>query len=173
MIRRVDLGPCCAYEYESDGPTAVVLPGAMLGGMPAVWWAIDPLRSSGWRVLLLWWEYTDRDADHWEWVRERFEAAGAHDLVVGKSLGCYGAPAVESPAIWLTPNVRDDALAAAMRGKRQLLVGGTADPMWDGERARELGEVLELPDADHGLARIDDARPVADAVAAFSGGLRP
>lgn len=33
-----------------------------------------------------------------------------------------------------------------------LLVGGTADPVWDGAAARALTpHVLELPDADHGL----------------------
>jgi hypothetical protein len=171
VIRRIDLGICPAYEYENDGPTAVVLPGAMLGGMPAVYWAIDPLYASGYRIVLLWWEFVDREQDHWRWVRERLEAAGDHALVVGKSLGCYAAPAVDSPAVWLTPNLGDGALVAAMRGKTQLLVGGTADPMWNGNAARELGEVLELEGADHGLARIDQAQQVADAVAAFSAGL--
>ena len=171
MIERVDLGPCSAYDYAGDGPTAVVLPGAMLGGMPAVWWAIEPLHADGWRVLLLWWEYTGDGEDRWQWVRERLTAAGEHDLVVGKSLGCYAAP-VDTPAIWLTPRLVDAELVEAMRGKRQLLVGGTGDPMWDGAVARELGEVLELAGADHGLARIDQAPRVAESVAAFSAGLR-
>jgi hypothetical protein len=43
--------------------------------------------------------------------------------------------------------------------------------MWDGAIARELGDVLELDGADHGLARIDQAQQVADAVAAFLGRL--
>jgi hypothetical protein len=172
VIQRVDLGPCAAYEYENDGPTAVVLPGAMLGGMPAVWWAIEPLHASGWRVLLLWWEYVDRSQDHVAWVRERLEAAGSHDLVVGKSLGCYAAP-VETPGIWLTPNLASDELFEAFkRSGPSLFVGGTADPMWDGARARELGEVLELEGADHGLARTDQAQQIVDAVAEFSGALR-
>jgi hypothetical protein len=173
VIKRVDLGPCPAYEYENDGPTAVVLPGAMLGGMPAVYWAIEPLHASGWRVLLLWWEYVDRSQDHIPWVRERLEAAGPHDLVVGKSLGCYAAP-VEAPAIWLTPNLIDEELHEAFRrGGPSLFVGGTDDPMWDGAIARRLGDVLELEGADHGLARIDQAQQVVDAVAAFSARLRP
>lgn len=167
MIQRVDLGPCPAYEYENDGPTAVVLPGAMLGGMPAVWWAIAPLHASGWRVLLLWWELLDRSVDARAWVRERYEAAGEHELVVGKSLGSRVVP-VEVPAVWLTPLLHDEEVVAGMRGKRQLLVGGTEDPAWDGSVARELGEVLELDGADHGLARLDHAQQVSDAVAAFS-----
>ena len=171
MIRRIDLGPCPAYEFENDGPTAVVLPGAMLAGMPAVHWAIEPLLAQGWRVLHLWWELVDRSVDHVAWVRERLEAAGPYDLVVAKSLGCYAAP-VETPGVWLTPNLADDDLYEAMRTTGpSLFVGGTADPMWDGARARELGEVLELDGADHGLARIDQAQQVAGAVASVAAGL--
>ena len=45
--------------------------------------------------------------------------------------------------------------------------------MWDGDVARELSpDVLELDGADHGLARIDQAPQVADAVAAFAGRLQ-
>ncbi|MFG3580989.1 hypothetical protein [Micromonospora chersina] len=33
-----------------------------------------------------------------------------------------------------------------------LLVGGTADPLWDGAVARQLSpHVLEVPDADHSM----------------------
>jgi hypothetical protein len=169
VIHRIDLGICPAYEYENDGPTAVALPGAMLSGMPALWWAIAPLHASGWRVVLVWDEYLD-GGDRWAWARDRLAAAGSHDLVIGKSLGCYAAP-VDKPAVWLTPRLIDPELVDAMRGKEQLLVGGTADEMWDGAVARELGDVLELDGADHGLARIDQAQQVADAVAAFSGRL--
>ena len=47
-IERIDLGICRAYEYAGDpGRTAVVLPGAMLGGTPANSFLISTL------VLLL------------------------------------------------------------------------------------------------------------------------
>jgi hypothetical protein len=141
----------------------------MLAGMPALWWAIAPLHASGWRVVLIWDEYLD-GSDRWAWARDRLDAAGDHELVIGKSLGCYAVP-VDTPAIWLTPRLVDPELVERMRGKTQLLVGGTADEMWDGAIARELGDVLELDGADHGLARIDQAQQVADAVAAFSGRL--
>ena len=169
MIRRIDLGICPAYEYENDGPTAVALPGAMLAGMPALWWAISPLHASGWRVVLVWDEFVDRSQDHWHWTRERLDAAGPADLLVAKSLGCYAAGA-PLPAVLLTPVLEDEELVAALRTRMEptLLVGGTNDPMWRGETARELGDTLELPGADHGLARIDQAQQVADAVAAFS-----
>jgi hypothetical protein len=177
VIDRVDLGPCPAYDYSGDGPTALVLPGAMLGGMPAVWFGFGPLLEQGWRVLLLWWEYLDRSQDPWQFVRERAEAGIAHaggiDLLIGKSLGTFGAP-IDVPAVWLTPLLAEapevvDALRA--RTAPSLFVGGTDDPAWDAAIARGLGDVLELEDADHGLARVEDAPAIRDAVAAFSGRL--
>jgi pimeloyl-ACP methyl ester carboxylesterase len=181
VIERVDLGPCPAYDYKGDGPTVLVLPGAMLGGMPAVWFGFGPLLDEGWRVLLLWWEFLDRAQDPWRFVRERAEAGiaylGSVDLLIGKSLGTFGAP-IDVPAIWLTPLLVDapevvDALRA--RTAPSLFVGGTSDPAWDGAVARELGETLELEGADHGLARLEDAPAIREAVVEFSGrlGLRP
>lgn len=177
MIDRVDLGPCAAYDYRGDGPTALVLPGAMLAGMPAVWYAFGPLVERGWRVLLLWWEYRDRSQDAWAFVRERAEAGIAHtggvDLVIGKSFGTRGAP-IDVPAVWLTPllaGAPDVVEALRARTAPSLLVGGTNDPAWDGDLARELGEVLELDGADHGLARLEDAHAIWIAVAEFSGRL--
>jgi hypothetical protein len=176
VIRRVDLGICPAYEYENDGPAAVALPGAILGGMPALWWAIAPLYDAGWRVLLVWDEFLDRSQDPWRFVGERADAAIGHlggaDLVIGKSLGTFAAP-LELPGIWLTPLLNEPEIVSALRARTapSLLVGGTDDPGWNAAVAREFGEVLELPGADHGLARIDQAQHVADAVAAFSGRL--
>ncbi len=173
MIRRVDLGVCPAYDYEGEGPTAVVLPGAMLGGMPAVWYAFEPLLAAGWRVRLLWYEYLDETRDRRRFVRECLAAAGPADLVIAKSLGNQAAP-FEVPAVCLTPGLANPDLVAALRSSRQLLlVGGTEDPVWDGAVARELTEhVLELEGADHGLARVRDAPRIGEAVRAFSAGLR-
>ena len=177
MIERVELGPCTAYDYEGDGPTAVVLPGAMLGGMPAVWFAFEPLLAQGWRVVLAWWEVTpaDRDADNWDWTATRAEAAvtyaGGADLLIGKSLGVYGIARDETPAVALTPALNDPELVDALRsrGGPLLLVGGTSDPMWDGEIARSLSpDVLELAGADHGLAHTADGPRVGEAVERFS-----
>jgi hypothetical protein len=177
VIDRVDLGPCPVYDYGGDGPTALVLPGAMLAGMPAVWFGFGPLLERGWRVLLLWWEYLDRSQDPWQFVRERAEAGIAHageiDLLIGKSLGTFGAP-IDVPAVWLTPLLAEaPEVVEALRARTapSLFVGGTNDPAWDGAIARELGDVLELEGADHGLARLEDAPAIRDAVAAFSGRL--
>jgi len=50
-----------------------------------------------------------------------------------------------------------------------LLIGGTADPMWNGRVAREItDDVLELDRADHGLAKIEHLQQIVDAVAAFA-----
>jgi hypothetical protein len=164
VTRRIDLGVCPAYEFESDGPTCVALPGAMLGGMPSLWYAFEPLLERGWRVVVPWYELVDRSQDPWEFVRTRLRAAGRADLVIAKSLGNYGAP-FEVPAVCLTPALTNPELVDALRASRELLlVGGTNDPMWDGEVARGLGEVLELEGADHGLARTRDAPAIAAAV---------
>ena len=66
MIQRLDLGVCSAIEYGNEGPTVVALPGAMLGGMPSLWYAYEPLWNDGWRVVHVWDEFVDRTQDHWE-----------------------------------------------------------------------------------------------------------
>jgi hypothetical protein len=176
VIERVDLGVCPAYDYEGDGPTAVVLPGAMIGGMPAVYYAMEPLLAQGWRVVLVWWEFLDRSVDPWRWVRERADAAiayaGGADLLIAKSIGTHAAP-IDLPAVWLTPLLGDAEVVDALRARREksLFVGGPNDFAWNADVARELGETLEIEGADHGLAKIDDAPQIAAAVGAFSAGL--
>jgi hypothetical protein len=103
-------------------------------------------------------------------VRERAEAAisaaeGAERLViVAKSLStrAAGLAAERSiPAVWLTPLLDDPESVDGLRRRTApaLLVGGTADPTWDGRLAGELSEdVLELAGADHGLGTGVDAR---------------
>lgn len=176
MIERVDLGVCPAYDYAGDGPTAIVLPGRMLAGMPAVWFAYAPLLAENWRVVLLWWEYLDDSQSVWEFVRERAEAAiayaGGADLLIAKSLGTFGAP-IDVPAVWLTPLLTNASVVDALRARTapSLFVGGPNDPAWDEAIARELGDVAVIPGADHGLARPADLEPVGNAVRAFSGRL--
>jgi hypothetical protein len=176
VIQRVDLGVCPAYDYEGDGPTAVVLPGAMIGGMPAVYYAMEPLLAKGWRVVLVWWEFLDRNVDPWRWVRERADAAIAHaggaDLLIAKSIGTHAAR-IDLPAVWLTPLLHDAEVVDALRARaaKSLFVGGPNDFAWNAEVARELGETLEIEGADHGLAKIVDAPQIAAGVGAFSAGL--
>jgi hypothetical protein len=179
MIRPVDLGVCPGYEYGGDAQrTAIVLPGAMLAGMPVNAFAIEAVQSRGWRAVLVWDVFLDRNQDPAVWVRERLDAAIAYAraeqlLVIGKSLSTRAAgPAAELglPAVWLTPPLNEPEIVELIRGRTApaLLIGGTADPMWDGAVARELSpDVLELEGADHGLAKIEHLQPIVDAVAGF------
>lgn len=78
-------------------------------------------------------------------------------LLVGKSFGTYAAALAAErglPAVWLTPLLTAEPVVAALRRATApaLLIGGTADKLWDGDVARQLSPyVLEVPDADHGM----------------------
>jgi hypothetical protein len=64
------------------------------------------------------------------------------------------AAARELPAIWLTPILTDELTVAALRRAAApcLLIGGTADTVWDGPLAKSLTpHVLEIDQADHGM----------------------
>ena len=141
--------------------------------------AIQGALSRGWRAVQVWDEFLDRSqAD--QWTRARLEAAiayadGGEVVVIAKSLttraaGLVGERALR--AVWLTPLLNDPESVELLRRRTApaLLVGGTADPIWDGGLARrELSDdVLELDGADHGLARVADLQPVVDAVASLS-----
>jgi hypothetical protein len=181
VIRPVDLGICHGYEYDGDpARTAVILPGRMLAGMPVNAFAQQGLTNAGWRVVQVWDEYPDPGEDAHQWVHERLAAAVRHApearqlLIVGKSMGTLGAAdAAEHgwPGIWLTPLLNDGDSVVTLRGRTApaLLIGGTADPMWNGRVAREItDDVLELDGADHGLAKIEHLQQIVDAVAAFA-----
>jgi hypothetical protein len=82
---------------------------------------------------------------------------GAAPLLIGKSLGTLAATLAAErslPAVWLTPlSTVPWAVTALERASAPfLLVGGTADTIWDGAVARRLTpHVLEVDDADHGM----------------------
>jgi hypothetical protein len=95
------------------------------------------------------------------WVRAELvpllDAVGGRPLLIAKSLGTNAAALAAErglPAVWLTPVLTVPWIATAMDRATApfLLVGGTADPMWDGELARRLSPyVLEVEGADHGM----------------------
>lgn len=93
------------------------------------------------------------------WVAEQVAPAFREptDLVVAKSLGSFAAPLVAERklrAVWITPLLRRPDVADALARSTEpfLLVGGTADRLWDGAVARRLTpHVLEVPDADHSM----------------------
>jgi pimeloyl-ACP methyl ester carboxylesterase len=133
--------------------------------------------STTWRIVYVWDQFLDRTVDAKAWVHERAEAAASYagdvHLLIAKSLATLAADLAADrswPAVWLTP-VFDEETVPGLRRRRApaLFVGGTRDPLWDGELARDLsGDALELDGADHGLARLDHAPQVADAVGSFS-----
>jgi hypothetical protein len=92
-----------------------------------------------------------------EAVDELTAATGAAPVVIGKSLGSLAAPLVADrglSAVWFTPLLRDEPTVAALRRATGpcLLVGGTADPYWDGRTARSLAaDVVEIDGADHAM----------------------
>ncbi|KAB8190806.1 alpha/beta hydrolase [Nonomuraea phyllanthi] len=172
---------------------AVLLPGG--GYMPArplLHYARTVLAHHGWTVQEVWWEpptagsYAEREA----WVVERARAAvdaesAGQVLLVGKSLGTLAASfAAERrlPAIWLTPLLNVESVVAGVRRSQEptLLVGGTADTVWDAELVRGLGHpYLEVPDANHGMEIVEDPvrsagilRDVTAEMARFVSGLR-
>lgn len=81
----------------------------------------------------------------------------AAPVVIGKSLASLAAPVIADRglmAIWLTPILTHEPTVTALRAAQGpcLLVGGTADPVWDGRTARLVTPyVLEVEDADHGM----------------------
>jgi pimeloyl-ACP methyl ester carboxylesterase len=85
------------------------------------------------------------------------DTVGGRPLLIGKSLGSNAATLAAErslPAVWLTPILTTPWVAAALGRATApfLVVGGTADTMWDGAMARRLSPyVLEVEDADHGL----------------------
>jgi hypothetical protein len=171
VIRPIDLGVCSGYAWDGDpARAAVALPGALLGGMPSVAFPLYVFVGRGWSAVQVWDEFLDRALDPTAWVRDRAEAAieaakGAERLVlIAKSLSTRAAGLAAEraiPAVWLTPLLDDPESVDGLRRRTApaLLVGGTADPTWDGRLARELSDdVLELPGADHGLGAGADAR---------------
>lgn len=110
-----------------------------------------------------------------QWVREQVEPvldgvdAMSPPLLVGKSLGTFAAGLAaerELPAVWHTPLLKEEPVADSIQRATApcLLVGGTADPSWDGGLARRLSpHVLEVEGADHGMFISDG--PLAESAA--------
>ena len=196
QVTEVDLGPCRGMQFDrgADG-WVIVLPGAGYPTTaPLLWFAREAALESGRNVLAVIDAY-DGSTDPQTWVDERAEAATGHlgegtrPILVAKSITSRAAPLAARlglPAVWLTPLIGEASASAAtavLGGLAAatapfLLIGGSADPSWDGARARSFGrgEVLEIADADHALQvpgdmsrSIDALRSVSTAVAEFIG----
>ena len=150
---------------RSSGGRALVLPGSgYTVDHPLLFWSCQVLAGAGWDVATLRWDAAGVTTDDYR----QFVEAGAdlldgqfadadRTLVLAKSLGSFAAAwasARRYPAIWLTPVMTDEFVAATLRtyAAPSLLVGGTADPLW--RRPLEQPhdqQVIEFPDADHAL----------------------
>lgn len=184
------------WHLVPDHPVgrAVVLPGGSGYTIdhPLLWWTCQVLAENGWLVTAVRWEIDEgARADPVAFVgqaaQQALDLAGPADrtLIVGKSFGTFAAPwAAEQgwPGIWLTPVLTEPSIAAALLGGGApgLLVGGTADNLWDSEVARKSGlDVLEIDGADHILytdgdwsGSFDDLRRMLEAVQTFAAQLR-
>lgn len=154
-------------SFEPEGEvvgTAVLVPGRGYPPQaPLLFFTGLALLQRGWRVEHHWWDPPRHESDERTaaWVRAEVEGAlpeSGSTMIVGKSLGTWAAPVAAErglPAIWLTPILDVPAIADAIAANpaRQLLVGGSADPLWDTDIARDLEgpscSVVEVPDADH------------------------
>src|SRR5262245_12781797 len=190
--RTVDLGPCPGVAFDQGAATwVVILPGSMYAPQaPLLWYARRAALASGRNVLTVVDAFTDRGQNPVTWVESRLEAALAHvydqdprPVVVAKSLTSLAASIAARerlPAVWLTPLIAaghpvTPLVVAGMRAGTapRLLIGGSADPSWDGAVARsfEGAEVLELDGADHGL-EVDDREASATNLATVAGAIR-
>lgn len=145
--------------------TVVVVPGRRFGPhVPQLFFPMFAAHRRGARSVVVEWD-ADAPTDPVEivdWVGERVEPVissldPASTVLVAKSLGTYCAalPATQAiPAIWVTPVLTVPQVAEPLRDQRApfMLVGGTADELWDGPLARQLTDhVVEFEGADHGL----------------------
>lgn len=154
---------------REGAPSALVLPGMGYSAeYPLLFWASTALVQAQWRVFVVDWDTSDLDLPEdldtgREFVERAFEegcdalGGAAPDLLVAKSLGTLATtPALEqgTSVVAMTPVLAGPSPAdyPVDDTGRVLTVGGTADPLWDGQRARRLGwEVLEVEGGDHSL----------------------
>ena len=146
----------------------------MLGPhVPTLYYCCEAAEARGARVEVLHWpghpEPVSLDAGAPAVVESRVEAVldgvlpDVSPVLFAKSLGTLASPVAarrDLPAVWLTPVLTDvvgldprifiNAVEASTAPC--LIVGGTADALWDGDVARRLSpHVVEIPNADHSL----------------------
>jgi len=154
----------------------VLLPGQFYPTRaPVLWFAREAVMAQGWSALEMLGEPGEHP-DPLAWVRDCAEralaqASAAQILVIGKSLASLLAEQVADrgfPAAWLTPLLTEAAVTDALAKTRQrtLLIGGTADRLWQPDAIPDnpVLEVLELPGLDHALQRTGDPHAGLDAL---------
>lgn len=159
---------------------AVVLPGrGYTPARPLLHFTRAVLEFHGWTVREVWWRPPVL-SEYLPWVREQAEVAldavPVAELLVGKSLGSLAAPVAARrglPAVWLTPLLSNSTVVDALARSTAptLLVGGTADVLWDSRMAHASGhQVWEVDDADHSMQSSDPVRS-AEIVHRYTGRL--
>jgi hypothetical protein len=187
----IDLGPCPGVAFDQGASSWVVLlPGAAYSAQaPLLWFARRAAIDAGRNVLAIVDTFV-RAQDAVRWVDERTEAGLAfvrdrdpRPAVIAKSLTSLASAIAAREglaAVWLTPLIAaghelTSTVVAGLQASSapRLLVGGTADPSWDGTVARSFtnAEVLELDGADHGLEVADLAASAAN-LATVAGAIR-
>ncbi|MFR9778681.1 alpha/beta hydrolase [Micromonospora sp. MS34] len=143
--------------------TALVIPGS--GGcwhVPHQFFAVEAARVRGAHPHQLTWrgEVPAEPAARGPWAVGQIAAALrelAEPLIIANSLGTLAAGLAADrglPAVWITPLLHRPEVVDGLRraAAPRLLIGGTADPSWRPDLARQLSPyVCELADADHGL----------------------
>jgi predicted alpha/beta-hydrolase family hydrolase len=184
-VRVPGVGPVSFKPACDPVGTAVLVPGrGYTAQAPLLFFSTFALLQHGWRVQQHWWDPPAEESDRTvDWVSGEVAAALPADgrtLVVGKSLGTLATPLAARrrlPAIWLTPVLGEPEVVAGIAANPapQLLLGGSADPIWVREVARSLVSdtctVVEIPHVDHAmmcpgdvLAGIDAHREVVRAI---------
>jgi pimeloyl-ACP methyl ester carboxylesterase len=144
---------------------------------PLLHFARAVLIRHGWTTQTVWWperppQREGQDLSSWFAQLRSFVHAHMSQVLsveaapkialVGKSMGAFAAALAADrslPGIWLTPVLRDSGVPDDLRRSTApfLLVGATADPSWDTETARSLGQPFyEAEGADHGMETDDD-----------------
>ncbi|WP_369068843.1 alpha/beta hydrolase [Kineococcus terrestris] len=160
--------------HEGGERTATVLPGrGYTCDGPLLRDVRRLLRERGWTVRTVRWTTPPTPRELLALAPDLLDGMRARPhLVVAKSLSTRLLPAAverDLPGIWLTPLLREaDVVSAATRSSAPaLLVGGSADPYWDGGAARRSGRrVLEVAGADHSVEVPGDAAATARALQA-------
>lgn len=188
---RVEVKPWTGSRRDADPNRALlVLPGmGYTPSMPLLMLPMSALAEMGWNVWCAAWDLSDvRDDQNALNVTVREAAsqlmAAAGDpgevMVLAKSIGSLAAPWVadkEVPAVWLTPLLNRQEVQAGVgeSAAPALLVGGTADPSWDGCAAQGFGQqVVEVADGDHSLftgewrVYLDDLRLITERIVTFA-----
>lgn len=148
--------------------SVVVLPGRSFGAfVPQLFFPMTAAMRRGAEPVAVSWVAAD-ELDHLtyeeipSWVADQVapvvsDRDPATTLVIGKSLGSYAAGLVADlgmPAVWVTPVLVSDEVVGGLRRSTApfMLVGGTADKLWDTAIAHDLTpHVVEIDGGDHGL----------------------